>query len=110
MKRGVTVQLQRFNSSLTAARAAVVLRGTSFSEGVREAPLPSAAARRDLSSSTMSERDFHLLADEALEEIHDAVEEALEDGFDEEFDCNMSVSAVLFGQKFYSHAGDSCTA
>ncbi len=48
-----------------------------------------------MSSSTMSEREFHLLADEALEEIHDAVEEALEDGFEDEFDCNMSVRAVF---------------
>eukprot|EP00903_Cladosiphon_okamuranus_P017315 g15954.t1 len=43
-----------------------------------------------MSSSTMSEREFHLIADETLEDINDVVEQALEDGFDEEFDCNMS--------------------
>lgn len=45
-----------------------------------------------MSSSAISEREFHSVADEALEEIHDAVEEALEDGFEDEFDCHMSVS------------------
>lgn len=47
-----------------------------------------------MSSTAMSERDFHSVADEALEEIHDAVEEALEDGFPGDFDCNMSVGAT----------------
>lgn len=47
--------------------------------------------RRGMSSADMSEQDFHLVADEELEEIHDAVEEALEEGFGEDFDCNMSV-------------------
>lgn len=48
------------------------------------------AMRRGM--STMSEREFHAVADEELEEIHDAVEEALEEGFEEDFDCNMAVS------------------
>lgn len=43
-------------------------------------------------ASTMSEANFHDIADEELEGIHDNVEGALEDGFDGEFDCNMSVS------------------
>lgn len=47
-------------------------------------------SRRALAS--MSEAEFHDTADETLESIHDAVEGALEDGFDGEFDCNMSVS------------------
>lgn len=38
----------------------------------------------------MSEGEFHAVADEELEEIHDAVEEALEEGFEEDFDCNMA--------------------
>lgn len=46
-----------------------------------------------MSSSAISEREFHSVADEALEEIHDAVEEALEDGFEDDFDCHMSVSS-----------------
>lgn len=49
-----------------------------------------AAVRRGM--STMSEREFHAVADEELEEIHDAVEEALEEGFEEDFDCHMAVS------------------
>ena len=48
------------------------------------------AVRRGM--STMSEREFHAVADEELEEIHDAVEEALEEGFEEDFDCHMAVS------------------
>lgn len=47
--------------------------------------------RQGMSSTTMSEQEFHSVADETLEEIHDAVEEALEDGFEDDFDCNMSV-------------------
>lgn len=46
--------------------------------------------RRRLSS--MSEADFHDIADDVLEGIHDEVEGALEDGFQGEFDCNISVS------------------
>eukprot|EP00752_Nemacystus_decipiens_P015568 g13891.t1 len=71
--------------------AAALRRGADVARGSREiAASPAAAVRRGLSSSTMSEREFHLVADEALEDIHEAVEEALEDGFAEEFDCNMS--------------------
>lgn len=50
------------------------------------------AMRRGM--STMSEGEFHAVADEELEEIHDAVEEALEEGFEEDFDCNMAVSRI----------------
>lgn len=50
------------------------------------------AARRSM--STMSEREFHSMADEELECIHDDVEGALEDGFEDEFDCNMSVRTL----------------
>lgn len=86
-------------SSLTATGAAALPRAAIIGGGSREAAGPPAAtaaaavARRGTSSSTMSEREFHDVADEALEDIHDAVEEALEDGFEEEFDCNMSVGA-----------------
>ena len=45
--------------------------------------------------SAMSEKDFHVVADEVLEDIHDAVEEALEEGFEEDFDCNMAVSRAM---------------
>lgn len=90
------------NNSLTAiAGVAVLPRGAGgFARGPREsaaspAAVTVAAAWRGVSSSAMSEREFHLIADEALEDIHDAVEEALEDGFAEEFDCNMSVGATL---------------
>ena len=57
----------------------------------------------------MSEAEFHAVADEELEGIQDAVEIALEEGFDEEFDCNLSVRR----RAFYRHeasAGLSCPA
>lgn len=44
----------------------------------------------------MSERDFHVAADEALEDIHDAVEAALEAGFEDDFDCNISVGRYRY--------------
>lgn len=72
------------------SQGAIIGRGSSATKELTAAATP---ARRNMSSSTMSEREFHLIADEALEDIHDAVEEALEDGFTEEFDCNMSVGA-----------------
>lgn len=53
--------------------------------------LPRHQRRAQSSPTEMSEQEFHGVADEALEGIHDAVEEALEDGFEEDFDCNMSV-------------------
>lgn len=82
------------SSSFPSTPTAGMLRGASFGEGTGQAA-KSPAARRGMSSSAMSEREFHLLADAVLEEIHDAVEEALEDGFEDEFDCNMSVRAVF---------------
>ena len=45
--------------------------------------------------SAMCEGDFHAVADEELEEIHDAVEEALEEGFEGDFDCNLAVSRAV---------------
>lgn len=77
-------------------------RGMYIARGSRETEEPAVvAARRGMSSSTMSERDFHLVADEALEDIHDTVEEALEDGFEDEFDCNMSqgVLNIIVGDR-----------
>lgn len=48
--------------------------------------------RRGMSTTTMSEAEFHDVADMVLEMIHDVVEAALEDGFEGDFDCNLSVS------------------
>lgn len=50
--------------------------------------------------SSISEADFHDIADDVLEGIHDEVEGALEDGFQGEFDCNISVSL----RKWQQHA------
>lgn len=48
--------------------------------------------RRGMATTPMSEADFHEVADMVLEMIHDVVEAALEDGFEGDFDCNLSVS------------------
>lgn len=84
---------------LTTATRSVSVGRVSSGRGERGAGAAAIArctgsdmSKRNMSSTTMSERDFHTVADEALEDIHDAVEEALEEGFPEDFDCNMSVS------------------
>ncbi|CAM9895593.1 unnamed protein product [Ascophyllum nodosum] len=56
---------------------------------------------RWMSTTGMSEAEFHAVADEELEGIQDAVEIALEEGFDEEFDCNLSqgVLNIIVGDR-----------
>lgn len=49
---------------------------------------------RCMMSTSMPEREFHVVADDALEDIHDGVEGALEDGFDGDFDCNLAVRRI----------------
>jgi frataxin-like iron-binding protein CyaY len=44
--------------------------------------------------STLTSAEFQDLADETLEGIHDAVEQALEQGYDGDFDVNLSVSCT----------------
>lgn len=58
--------------------------GASFGPG-------QSSALRQRAMATLSEGEFHDVADDALEGINDAVERSLEDGFDGDFDCNMSV-------------------
>ncbi|CAM9654178.1 unnamed protein product [Scytosiphon promiscuus] len=94
---GLLPQLSRISGSLTTPTRPVLGRRISSCRGEQGARAAAEARcrgldtpRRGMSSTTMSERDFHSVADEALEDIHDAVEEALEEGFPEDFDCNMS--------------------
>lgn len=80
-----TRTLDRIASDSVSGRSPAVLRVAS-----EELNRSMVGLRRGMATLS-SEREFHLVADEELEEVHDAVEEALEEGFDDDFDCNIAV-------------------
>lgn len=85
-------QLGRGRASMGRALSVVVKAPGGLGRG---ASTTGKGNMRRMMSTSMPEREFHLVADGALENIHDAVEEALEEGFDDDFDCNLSVSRIL---------------